>query len=130
MGNDIPKNQLKQWEDITEYRRMCEYYVLIYIFIVSKKDIARYRKIWLEMFGTGEMDKEGFRRWIKAIGIFPNFNSPDAPIDHVRFSSFYSHLSCSVRMIETEAVLSRSRNLFYILVLQHQHKQNKIRKKL
>lgn len=130
MGNDIPKNQLKQWEDITEYRRMCEYYLLFYTFKVSKKDIARYRKIWLEMFGTGEMDKEGFRRWIKAIGIFPNFNSPDAPIDHVSLSSFHLYLSCSVRMIETEAVLSRSRNLSCILVLQHQRKQSKIHKKL
>ena len=49
---------------------------------VSKKDIKRYRKIWLDMFGDKEMDKEGFKKWIKAIGIFPNLPK-DAPIDHL-----------------------------------------------
>ena len=49
---------------------------------VSKKDIKRYRKIWLDMFGDKEMDKDGFKKWIKAIGIFPNLPK-DAPIDHL-----------------------------------------------
>lgn len=50
---------------------------------VSKKDIKRYRKIWVDMFGeNGEMDSLGFRKWIKAIGIFPNLDE-DAPIDHL-----------------------------------------------
>lgn len=47
---------------------------------MSKKDIKRYRKIWVDMFGeNGEMDSLGFRKWIKAIGIFPNLDE-DAPI--------------------------------------------------
>lgn len=34
------------------------------------------------MFGDQEMDKEGFRKWIRAIGIFPDLKE-DAPIDHL-----------------------------------------------
>jgi Ca2+-binding EF-hand superfamily protein len=91
MGNDIPKTQLKQWEEVAGNR-------------LSKKDIARYRKIWLEMFGTGEMDKEGFRKWIKAIGIFPNLQ-PNAPIDHL-FRSYDRDRSGSISFEEFILYLS------------------------
>ncbi|KAL0477484.1 hypothetical protein AKO1_008209 [Acrasis kona] len=91
MGNDIPKSQLKEWESVTDGR-------------LSKKDIARYRKMWLEMFGTGEMDKVGFRQWIKAIGIFPNLNA-DAPIDHL-FRSYDRDRSGSISFEEFILYLS------------------------
>lgn len=68
MGNENTK-QIKEWEMQSEGR-------------LSKKDIKKYRKIWIDMFGEKEMDREGFRKWIKAIGIFPNL-SDDAPIDHL-----------------------------------------------
>jgi Ca2+-binding EF-hand superfamily protein len=71
MGNDhsMTRQQLKEWEMKAEGR-------------LSRKDIKKYRKIWLEMFGDKEMDKEGFRKWIRAIGIFPNLPD-DAPVDHL-----------------------------------------------
>lgn len=34
------------------------------------------------MFGEKDMDKDGFRKWIRAIGIFPDLKE-DAPIDHL-----------------------------------------------
>jgi len=36
------------------------------------------------MFGSDSkgMDKEGFRKWIQRLGIFPDLK-PDAPIDHL-----------------------------------------------
>ncbi|KAL9656277.1 hypothetical protein ABK040_007890 [Willaertia magna] len=73
MGNEnqkgVSNKQLSEWQSIAENR-------------LSKKDIKRYRKIWLEMFGDKDMDKDGFKKWIKAIGIFPNLPK-DAPIDHL-----------------------------------------------
>ena len=85
------RQQLKDWEMQSEGR-------------LSKKDIKKYRKIWLEMFGDKEMDKEGFRKWIRAIGIFPNLPE-DAPVDHL-FRSYDRDRSGSISFEEFILYLS------------------------
>eukprot|EP00689_Sawyeria_marylandensis_P002391 EC823717.1.p1 GENE.EC823717.1~~EC823717.1.p1 ORF type:complete len:195 (-),score=81.76 EC823717.1:47-631(-) len=68
--NNISKNELEEWTKISENK-------------LTKKDIQKYRKIWVELFGKdGEMTKEGFRKWIQAIGAFSDLPE-DAPIDHL-----------------------------------------------
>lgn len=104
----VNNNDVKKWENIAENRRSltaidlksasltrivcnCNSFKGRYQTIVrqlrnsmqNKPNLTWSRKIWCDMFGSNSsMDKDGFRKWIKAIGIFPDL-ADDAPIDHL-----------------------------------------------
>jgi Ca2+-binding EF-hand superfamily protein len=56
------------------------------------------------MFGENEMDKNGFRKWLQTINIFPDLNE-DSPVDHL-FRSYDRDRSGSISFEEFIIYLS------------------------
>jgi Ca2+-binding EF-hand superfamily protein len=78
MGNGpLSKDQLRDLQNDTKGK-------------LTKKDIERYHKFWHDLYPTGEMSQEGFKKFSEIA--LPNA-PPDADVEYLFRGTFYYSFS-------------------------------------